>query len=271
MKHFLCMLIAALSLMALWGCSDSSETLPAEIVPTTAATEETWIEEIYTEATTFPTAPPETTLPLHSELYIPGVSVEDVILYFDEVCLNAEFVNSGDPTLLQKWTDPIFYHIHGELTEADQAVLTAFADSLNTLPGFPGIYQSQDALLTNLSIFFCDQQYMLELMGDQFLGMDGGVTFWYNDENVIFDAIICCRTDLTQQLRNSVILEEIYNGLGPIQDTSFREDSIIYSELSEPQQLTGIDWLLLKLLYHPDMKCGMTAAQCEAVIRQLYY
>ena len=72
-------------------------------------------------------------------------------------------------------------------------------------------------------------------------------------------------------MRNSVILEEIYNGLGPVQDTDLRPDSLIYSAYSTPQELTEIDELILKLLYHPDMVCGMNAQECEAVIRQLYY
>ena len=107
-------------------------------------------------------------------------------------------------------------------------------------------------------------------MGENFSYMDGGVTFWYNEDE-IFDAIICYRTDLDQYLRNSVILEEIYNGLGPIQDTALREDSIIYTEFSQPQALTQIDELLLKLLYHPEMQCGMNAEECENIIRRLYY
>ena len=32
-----------------------------------------------------------------------------------------------------------------------------------------------------------------------------------------------------------------------------------------------VDWLILKLLYHPDIKCGMNAQQCEEIIRKLYY
>ena len=111
---------------------------------------------------------------------------------------------------------------------------------------------------------------MLDLLGDQFYGTDGGVTFWYDGENRIYDAIICYRTDLSQHVRNSVILEEIYNALGPVQDTQLRPDSIIYAGYSEPQALTQIDELLLKLLYHPRMHCGMNQAECEAVIRQLY-
>ena len=50
------------------------------------------------------TTSPQPTMPLHSEFYIDDLSVEDVIAYFNEVCLDAEFVNEGNPNVVQKWT-----------------------------------------------------------------------------------------------------------------------------------------------------------------------
>jgi hypothetical protein len=132
------------------------------------------------------------------------------------------------------------------------------------------MYETDDFSKINLDIYFCDFQDMIDHLGDNFYGADGGVTFWYEYDE-IYDATICYRTDIGQYVRNSVILEEIYNGLGPVQDTWLRTDSIIYAGYSEPQTLTEIDELILKLLYHPDMKCGMNRAACEAVIRALYY
>ena len=232
---------------------------------------------VSTEAPTEPAAEPPTevpaeaeTQPPHSEFYIPDVSVEDVILYFNEVCLDAEYIHGGDPSRLQKWISPITYSLQGSPTPEDLETLNDFAAWLNTLEGFPGIYQTQEPAEANLRIHFCSGDEMTDLMGDGFYGMDGAVTFWYVDD-VIYDAIICYRTDLDQQLRHSVILEEIYNGLGPIQDTALRPDSIIYSEFSEPQALTATDELILRLLYHPDLKCGMDAAACGEVIRMLYH
>lgn len=260
-----------LILCLLTGCgSSSSETAPTKSalppettiqteVPTTeAATEPTIIETI---------APPA---PQHAPLFIDGISVDDLVSYFNEVCLEAEFINSGDPSRLQKWTTPIYYVIYGEPTQEDLYVLNDFAAWLNTIEGFPGIWKAEDPMDANLRIFFDDADNMKQILGDNFTNMDGGVTFWYRNDS-IYDAVICYRTDLTQELRNSVILEEIYNGLGPIQDTDLREDSIIYSGFSMPQQLTGLDELILKLLYHPSMKVGMDANGCEEVIRQLYY
>ena len=206
----------------------------------------------------------------HSKLYIPGVSVEDVILYFNEVAFGAEIINSGDPYKLQKWEEPIYYILDGKLTEEDSETLLKFNNWLNTIEGFPGIYETKDATKANLNIYFCSQVRMLDIMGPEANDLDGAVTFWYTDD-VINRAVICYRTDLDQYLRNSVILEEIYNGLGFIQDTNLRKDSIIYAEFAEPQELTNIDELLLRLLYSEELKTGMSAKECEEVIRKIYY
>lgn len=242
-----------------------SETEPVQTLETQAEVTET-LNNVSSDVT----PPPETeSTPLHSDLFIQNISTEDVITYFNEVCLDAEVNNSGNPSLLQKWTSPISYSIEGEMTPDDKDILEKFCNYLNSVDGFPGISQSSG--YTNLKIHFCTQDVMRGLLGDALADNDGAVTFWYNDNNEIYDEIICYRTDLEQTTRNSVILEEIYNGLGPIQDTALRQESIIYQGFTTPQWLHPLDELILKLLYHPDIKCGMNAAECEQVIRKLYY
>lgn len=242
-------------------------TCPSD--PTVSTTAPT--EPPTTPPTEPPTAPPtEPTVPAHSPLYISGVSVEDVIRYFNEVCLDAEFINEGDPSRLQKWNTPIRYILNGEPTAEDLNTLSTFVQWLNAIEGFPGMSETKDPANANLRIHFCTHSELTDILGPNFAYTDGGVTFWYMND-AIYDAVICYRTDLDQTVRNSVILEEIYNGLGPVQDTDLRTDSIIYSGFSTPQSLTAIDELILKLLYHPQLRCGMNARECEAVIRQLYY
>ena len=206
----------------------------------------------------------------HSNLYIEGLSVEDVITYFDEIVLGAEFINSGNPYKVQKWTTPIYYVIKGNYTIEDMNTFDNFIDWLNNVDGFPGIYEASDEDSANLVINFCSNKEMINILGNNFYNTDGGVTFWYNN-NSIYKAVICYRTDISQEIRNSVILEELYNGLGPINDTKLREDSIIYSEFSTPQSLTSIDELLLKLLYNEKIKVGMVKNDYENIIRELYY
>ena len=207
----------------------------------------------------------------HSDLYIPGVSVENVITYYNEVVLDAEYSSGGNASLVQKWISPIHYIVYGSPTQKDRTVLSNYVSWLNTIPGFPGMQETSVDAQADLRIYFCSHSEMINILGSNMYYADGGVTFWYNGANQIYQEIICIRTDIDQTVRNSVILEEIYNGLGPVQDTALRTDSIIYTDYSTPQSLTAVDELLLKLLYNPQIKCGMNATQCEAVIRSLYY
>ena len=251
-------------------------TEPEVTEPETTVPETTVPETIVPEATVPEITEPETTVPAetepeHSELYLYDIPVEDVITWFNEVVLDTEFSNGGDATLVQKWETTIRYTIQGDPTPEDIAVLESFSARLNSMEGFPGMYPAQDVNEANLQIHFTDQQNFPDIMGQQYTGLDGAVTFWYDGDNRIYDETICIRTDVEQEVRNSVILEEIYNGLGPVQDTSLREDSLIWQGYSIPQDLTLVDWLILRLLYHPDIRCGMNAQACETVIRSLYY
>lgn len=260
--------LALMLAILLSGCAQAATptqpTFPETEPPATSAPIATDPLPTQTEIPeTIPTEPPT------PSLYLPGISVEDVILYFNEVCLDSEFVNSGDPSVVQKWVEPIRYELIGDYTEEDIEVLENCGSWLNSMEGFPGISSCGESDWPNLRIHFCSQEDLVAIMGPDYEYMDGAVTFWY-ENNQIYDATICIRNDLDRELRNSVILEELYNGLGPIQDTSLREDSIIYQEFSQPQSLTDVDELILQLLYHPDILPGMNALECEQVIRSLY-
>ena len=212
--------------------------------------------------------------PLHSPFYVEDFSADEVILYFNEVCLDAEVsTGDGDVSLLQRWETPILYRLHGDYNDEDVAVIESFARWLNTMETpncFPGLWEAAEDEAPTLNIHFCTREEMKLLIGDWTEGADGAVTYWYSD-NAIYDAIICYRSDMERELRNSVILEELYNGLGPVQDTARRSDSIAYAEFSTPQQLSVIDELILQLLYSPDMECGLNAEKCAALIREIYY
>ena len=261
---------ALLCIFLLASCRTRVEAVFRETATAPAPAPETTAAQTLPPETIPVEAPPVPTEPEHSPLYLPGVPVEDMILWFNEICLDAEFTDSGNPSVLQKWQVPICYTVQGSWTEEDMAVLCSFCAWLNTIEGFPGIREAGEGDTANLRIHFCGAPELTTMMGEAFYGLDGAVRFWY-DFDAIYDAVICCRSDISQYTRNSVILEELYNGLGPIQDTDLRPDSICYSGFTEPQQLTQLDERILQLLYHPDMHCGMDAEQCAAVIRKLYH
>ncbi len=207
--------------------------------------------------------------PSHSELYIEGLDVEDVITYFAEVCLDTEYGDKEGGSLIRKWVNPIYYNVYGEPTARDMYVLNSFVNELNGISGFPGMYPVEMA--ADLSIYFYGEQAFVDLMGSDFAGNWGGVTFWYDGLSQIYSETISIRTDIPQDARDSIIAEELYNGVGPVQDTSLRGDSLICEWSNENYEMTAIDELILKLLYHPSICPGMNYNQCETIIKELYY
>ena len=268
-RSFVLLLVFA---MFLTSCAKpEQETLP------TTQTETVSITELPPEITTSQeTVCPATvpTQPLHSELYHPDYTLRQIQEYFEEVVLNAEFSDgTGDSTLVQKWTEPISYRIYGKPTEEDRRILNDFLAQLNQIPGFPGFYTAEAEGIETLRIHFLEPSLFRDSFSAVVNGEDayGAMEFWYyTDTNEIYSARIGYRTDLDQMTRSSILLEEIVNMLG-ISDTLLREDSITYQYSNENLELSDVDWILLKLLYHPQMQCGLDARNCADVIEELYY
>ena len=219
------------------------------------------------------TTPTESVLPTHSELFLSTVPPDEMINYFNEVALSMEYsTGAGDVTLVQKWEIPILYRIEGTPTEEDLSVLQNLFAQLNAVEGFPGIGEAK-AGEENLIISFLNEDAFNQSFSGVIQGeaADGAVQFWYyNDSNEIYTGRIGYRTDIGQETRNSVLVEEIINLLG-FNYTTCRPDSIIYQYSSDVAQPSNVDWVLVKLLYHPLIRCGMTAEDCLPILQQLYY
>lgn len=279
MKGLLAIFLVFMMVWSLCACGDTTReeacTIPEETAQTEDVTQtpETKVTEPTAIQPTETTPPPvqEPTKPSHSEYYLADLDTDTFLRYFSEVVLDAEFINSGSADVVQKWNGAISYGLLGAPTPEDEVAVEAMVSFLNQIPGFPGMYRAEDPANASLQIHFVSQEEMLQILGSNFQGCDGGVTIWWNGSNEIYKGIICVCTDLDQFTRNSVIKEELYNGMGPVQDTALRSDSLIYSGFSTPQDMTRVDRLIMTLLYHKNIRCGMTAAQCESVLRELYY
>lgn len=232
----------------------------------------TVVQEIGTEFCEAPTL--ETTVPLHSELYLSQCSLEELLLYFEEVVLHMEYTDgTGNPGLVQKWMAPMHYRMYGSPSDADLEVLNGLFKQLNSISGFPGIFPAEDGGPENVRIYFQDPGEFREMFSEAINHEDafGAAQFWYyTASNELHTAQIGYRTDIDQSIRNSVLAEEIINILG-ISDTVLRQDSIVYQYSDDNRVLSEVDLLILKLLYHPMIQCGMDAEACAAVIRELYF
>lgn len=79
-------------------------------------------------------------------------------------------------------------------------------------------------------------------------------------------AIAVIRAELPDLLRQSCIHEEIAQGLGPANDSRAARPSI-FNDDDEFAYLTSHDELLLKMLYDPRLKAGMTQDEAHGAVR----
>ena len=303
MKRMLGLALALLLLLAAAACGQ--ETEPYATTATTAATtasapatraaltmralqRSTEAPASTTAAATATTKAPRTTVgssnaavssavttaeKQHSPLYLPGYSVDDIIRYFDEVALTSEYSTGEDTKSLLRWESEIRYCLHGSYTQEDADWIAHIFKQLNTLEGFPGARRVQIETLANMNLYFCDRAEFHDRMYDSVPddNADGATTYYYNGANHITDATICYWEDMSRSVRKSVMTEEIINSIGFSNDTTERENSVVYQYGSWTNEPDEVDWLLLRLIYAPEMRAGMRRAEAEKVIRKLYY
>ena len=237
------------------GFAESADTL-------TDQTEES--ESTAQETTSAPEAP---------ELVLGEYTVDEVVSYFHEVVHSSEYsFGSGRADAVHKWEQPIYYQLLGDYTVEDMRTIGNMCSRLNEVDGFPGIYASPDEQTTNVQIYFYDQETMLREFGHyiNYEAADGMMTYWYsNSTNAIQKATVCCRSDISQVLRDSVAVEELFNMLGMPNDTKTRTDSILYQYGSSVLEPSELDWLIVRLLYNEKMLCGYDCEQSNDVIRAL--
>lgn len=275
MKKKLLTVLALLTALTLCACGilpPARETLTETLEAQTETAPETFSETLPETAQT-ETEEPIVQTTEEERLFLPDVSPELMTEYFEEVVLRTEYsTGDGNSSLVQKWEMPIHYRIYGEPSEQDLAILENLFERLNAIHGFPGIGPAAEERVENLSIYFAQPKEFNEIFSDFLQGEDavGAARYWYyTDSNDMYEAKVGYRMDLDQSIRNSVLPEEIVNVLG-VTDTVKREDSVVYQYSNFNTELTDVDWMILKLLYHPDMPCGADAQTCRSVLAELY-
>ncbi|MBQ7896642.1 MAG: DUF2927 domain-containing protein [Oscillospiraceae bacterium] len=262
MKKFICLLAVAVLLVFVLSLriNQAEEPLP-EPTPD------------YEPMVTVPPTPVPTASPEPDKLRVEGYTAQQIGDYFCEVALGVEYSHgSGDSSAVQKWARPIHYAVYGSPTQEDTALIESFVQELNSIEGFPEMYPADSAVEENFVIRFLPWEQMSADAGYVVNGeYADGIAYWdyYIDTNDLYNVRIWIRSDIDQYTRNSVIYEEIINSLGLGNDTTLREDSIIYQYYTQTQQPSEMDWLLLKILYNENMRRGMHEAECREVINQL--
>ncbi len=192
-----------------------------------------------------------------------GYTPEQIINYFCDVALGAEYGEDFDQVI--KWTRPIYYYIGEGGTEEDLLKLRSLISAVSQVPGVPELIEVTDSASANLKINFVDTSGMVETCGSNF---NGYVNVWWTMFEINRGEIYY-NTDISQSLRNAVIVEEFCQSLGLLTDTYDHPESIFYQYHTDTAWPTTLDWAIIQLLYRSEITPGMDESAVRSAAASL--
>ncbi|WP_235890037.1 DUF2927 domain-containing protein [Maribrevibacterium harenarium] len=196
---------------------------------------------------------------------------------FIRIALQREYKETSNPKLV-RWRQPIrlFFQSDAGDSQLQKELLSVHAQHLSHITGVP-IDFSTDAKNSNLFVIFTNYNQM-ENKVRQYIGdperirkaLDEAIclgNFALNQRSEITRGVIIIPVDYARQKAKFLdcIVEEITQLLGLPNDSDQVYPSI-FNDVSVDAYLSPLDYLLLKMLYSPRLKNGMSVQQ---VVRTL--
>ena len=216
---------------------------------------------------------------------------------FVEVALRDEYQYRGDtilqqsaPSTLRRWDVPVRLSLEfgasvpQDIRRRDSALVTRFAARLARISDHPvtvtpgrGNFQvlvlneaerraSGDRLRSLVPGIDTASQNLVENLP---LGVSCLVlAFSRNGTNTYSDAVAIMRAELPERSRDACYYQEIAQGMGLPNDSPVARPSL-FNDAAEFAVMTVLDEQLLRILYDPRLKPGMTSADARPIVRQI--
>lgn len=217
---------------------------------------------------------------------------------FVQIALFDEYVTNTAGTLvaeeresrLRRWDKPIRMEIvfgpsvSAEQAARDRAGITAYASRLSRLTGVP-ITQVEDDANFHVAVLSEDDREGFEArLRDMLPGIaDSSVRAFMNlprstlclviafgsgEGSGYSQAVALIRAEHPELLRSACVHEELAQGMGLANDSPTARPSI-FNDDEEFGLLTRHDELLLRILYDPRLRTGMTADEARPVVQRI--
>lgn len=187
---------------------------------------------------------------------------EETWSYFKEIALQAEY-QEIEP-VVRKWTQPIHVRVFGDPDDSDLGALAQVVRELRELSGdrlrFHFVTGND---YYNLAIHFVPHadfsRYAPIPRGKEVRGYF--VLRWLEDFSIHYATVLVSNDPaLTEAERHRLIREEFTQAMGLINDSMRYPDSIFQEKWTDLTEYSGMDRMLIRMLYHPDVKPGMDSA-----------
>ncbi len=181
----------------------------------------------------------------------------DAVNYLTEVGLGSEFGNN--PKVINKWNSPIRIQLHGSYTTADERELDSIISELTRLTGLSITRRAGNSANINIH-FIPEENFHLVSPGySQNSDQMGIFQTFFEADNTIYKAIIAIQHDLRGRTRPHILREELTQSLGLMKDSHRCTNSIFQQKTSsEPTQYAEIDREVIRILYDPRIRPGMS-------------
>lgn len=196
---------------------------------------------------------------------------------FSEIALKNEYRQTDGRVI--KWQQPIYYQYQYYFLPKNDLV-TRLTDAhlaqLKNITKHP-IQNSNTVHPANFKIIFTKDRYY-QMAIDTFAPSDVKNlsreshcmgTYHLNKQHEIVHAAIIIPVDhaMSRGLLPACIVEEITQVMGLPNDSDWVNPSIA-NDKSRIDLLTGLDYIMLKLLYSPDLKAGMNQNDIQPIVRR---
>lgn len=200
---------------------------------------------------------------------------ESVIAYFKSIALGFEY--GANSNITRKWRSPMKIFVGGDkhnavlLSDLDQTIM-----NINNLvtDGFR-IETTTDSAASNCYVFFGSREEFVSLFPDASGSMGTNLALfdvWW-DADVLNRARIFIDISTTTPLQQkSLILEEVTQSIGFGRDSPMYPESIFFETEADGGFATEYaerDRDLIRLLYHPQMRIGLSANEVDPVLRKI--
>ncbi len=215
---------------------------------------------------------------------------EDLARNFARIALHREFPKTEDPTgnpsALHKWRGTVRVAVYGSPTDEDLARIETLTDRIGKLTGLEFAPAGDEG--GDIRLFFLgpsDRDKLADALRRDAEGAQGSLflTWLTTDENLCVGlvghedaeaggysrrALIGIPTEVSPLMRASCVDEEFVQSLGLFNDHPDARPSI-FNDDEEFALLTEHDEYLLRILYDPRLKPGMTAEEAMPIVRRV--
>ncbi|MBI4741325.1 MAG: DUF2927 domain-containing protein [Betaproteobacteria bacterium] len=200
---------------------------------------------------------------------------------FVDIALNNE--HAGQKSTLRKWMSPIHYFVIHRVADQelhDRLIRTHF-EQLSEITGLTIKPAERQQTANTLIVLSTENQLKDDLLN--YFGWQSATQrekffresvclgiFATKADSTIFRAVVIIPVDRARAQGKLVacMVEELAQVLG-LPNDSVKVFPSVFNDLSTDVYLSGLDWLLLKMLYDPRLKPGMQENAARPVLRRI--